>query len=79
MGFLCRFCAGYPGVFVAEEWVQDARNKARVEANLCAETNKALGAMKQENQELAAKLTAEERARRSAKAGLKNAQDQAED
>ena len=66
-------------VFVSEECVKDARNKARVEANLCTETNKALGAMKQENQELATKLTFEERAQRSAEAGLKNVQGQAED
>ena len=33
-------------VFVAEEWVKDARNEARVEANLRAEANKSLGAMK---------------------------------
>ena len=66
-------------VFVAEECVKDAQNKARVEANLCIETNKALGAMKQENQELATKLTFEEKVQRSAEAGLKNVQDQAED
>ena len=33
-------------VFVAEEWVKDARNEASVEANLRAEANKSLGAMK---------------------------------
>ena len=66
-------------VFVVEECVKDARNKARVEANLCTETNKALGAIKQENQELATKLTFEERAQRSAEAGLKNVQNQAKD
>ena len=66
-------------IFVAEEWVKDARSEARVEANLRAETNKALGAMKHENKELAFKLTVEERERRSAKAGLKNVHNQAED
>ena len=30
-------------VFVAEEWVKDARNDAKVKANLRAEANKALG------------------------------------
>jgi len=30
-------------VFMAEEWVKDAQNKDRVEANLHAETSKALG------------------------------------
>ena len=51
-------------VFAVEEWVKDARNKAKVEANLRAKANKALGAVTQENQELATKLTIEERARR---------------
>ena len=64
---------------MAEEWVKDARNEARVEANLCAETNKALGAAEQKNQKLTVKLTAEERERRSAEASLKNAQDQAKE
>ena len=38
-----------------------------------------MGTAKQECKELASKLTVKERERRSAKAGLKNAQDQAED
>ena len=66
-------------VYVAEEWVKDAQNEARVEANLRAETSKALKALKHKNQELVAKLTAEERARKSVEADLKNVQDQAED
>ena len=57
-------------VFVAEEWVKDAWNETRVEANLCAEVNKALGVAKQKNQELTTKLAAEEKARRSVEAGL---------
>ena len=60
---------------MADEWVKDTHNEARVEANLCAETSKAPGAAEQKNQELSVKLTAEERERRSAEAGLKNAQD----
>ena len=36
-------------VFMAEEWVKDARNEVRVEANLCAETSKALGVAEQKN------------------------------
>ena len=39
--------------FVVDEWVKDAQNKAKVEANLRAEAKESLGAMKQENQELA--------------------------
>ena len=61
---------------MAEEWVNDARNEMRVETNLRAETNRALGAFKQKNKELASKLVAEERAHLSVEAGLKNAEDQ---
>ena len=32
-----------------EEWVKDVGNKARVEANLRAETSKALGVAEQKN------------------------------
>ena len=64
---------------MVEEWVKDARNEARAKDNLHIKADKSLGAMKQENKELASKLIAKERARRSAKAGLKNAQDQAKD
>ena len=53
--------------------VKDAWNEAKVEANLHAEANRALGAAQQKNQELNAKLTAEERVRKSAEAGLQNA------
>ena len=66
-------------VFGAEEWVNDTRNGARVKANLYAEANRALGASEQKNKELANKLTAVDRAHLSAKAGLKNAEIQAED
>ena len=31
---------------MADEWVKDARNEARVGANLCAKADKALGATK---------------------------------
>ena len=60
-------------VFVAKEWVKDARNEVKVEANLRTETDKALGATKQKNQELTTKLAVEERAWRSAEANLQNA------
>ena len=54
-------------VFTTEEWVKDAQNEARVE------TSKALGAVEQKNQELAVKLIAEERGRKSIETSLKNA------
>ena len=47
---------------MAEEWVKDAQNEVRVEANLRVEIDKAVGAAKQKNQELTTKLAAEEKA-----------------
>ena len=64
---------------MAKDWVRDSRNEARAEAHSCAEIEKSLGAFKQEHMELANKLTAAERARLSAKAGLKSIEIQAED
>ena len=55
---------------MAEEWVKEAQN----EVHLHLETERALGAVKEENKELLSKLTAEERERKSAQAGLKNAE-----
>lgn len=52
--------------------MKDARNKARVEANLHAKTSKALGVTEQKGQELTMKLIVEERGRKSTKASLKN-------
>nr|XP_023891468.1 uncharacterized protein LOC112003488 [Quercus suber] len=51
-------------IFVAEEWVKDARNEAKAEAHSHAEAEKSLGTLK---------------ARKSAEAGLESTQDQAED
>ena len=47
---------------MAEEYVKDARNEVKVEANLRAKTDKALGIAKQKNQELTTKLATEEKA-----------------
>ena len=66
-------------VFVAEEWVKDARNEVRVEANLRTEANRALGVAEQKDQELNTKLSVEERAQKSVEASLQNTLDQAED
>ena len=55
-------------VFVAKEWVRDAHNEATAEAHSLAEVEKSLGALKQEQMELANKLTTSERAHLSAKA-----------
>ena len=64
---------------MAEEWFKDARNNVKNMVYLRLETEKALGAAKEENKELLSKLIVEERERRSVEAGLKNAQTQAED
>ena len=55
-------------VFVAKEWVRDAHNEARAEAHSLARVEKSLGALKQEQMELANKLTTSERAHLSAEA-----------
>ena len=60
-------------MFKTKEWVNDAWNEARVEANLRAETSKALGAVEQKNQELATKLIVEEKGRKNIETSLKNA------
>lgn len=57
--------------------MRDALNEAKVEANLRAKSNKALGAAEQKYKELTAKLTAEEWERKSTEVGLKNSQNQA--
>ena len=64
---------------MAEEWVKEARNDVKNEVHLRLETEKALGAAKEESKELLIKLTAEQRDRKSAEAGLKSLETQAED
>ena len=66
-------------VFVAEEWVKEAQNEVKNEVHLRLETEKALGAVKEENKELLSKLTTEEKERKSTQVGLKNAKAQVED
>ena len=48
-------------IFVVMEWVKDAQNDARVEANLRTEANKALGTSEKKNKQLTSKLIADER------------------
>ena len=66
-------------VYVAEEWVNRAKNDARHETNLYLDAKMALGAAKEENKDLATKLTASKRDRNSTLAYLKNVETQAED
>ena len=65
-------------IFVAEEWVKDARNQVKAEAYFRAEVEKSLEALKQEKAELTDKLVEAERACSNAEAGLKIAERQAE-
>ena len=64
---------------MVEEWVNKARNDTKSEVNLRLETVKALRALKEENKDPLSKLITEERERKSAQAGLKIAEAQAED
>ena len=66
-------------VFVAKEWVHDARKKVNVEALSRADVEKSLGALKQEQVELREKLKEANKARLNAEVGLKTAKRQAED
>ena len=58
---------------MAEEWVKDARSVARLADNLHTETSKALATAEHKNKEFTTKLAAEDKGRKSTKAGLKNA------
>ena len=66
-------------MFVAEEWVHDARNEANAEALSHADVEKSLGALKQEQVELSEKLKVTDQARLSAEVGLKTVERQADD
>ena len=81
--YLCDFSVVFgqitQQVFVAEEWVHDARNEANAEALSHADVEKSLGPLKQEQAELSEKLKVIDQARLSAEAGLKTMERQAED
>ena len=64
---------------MVEEWCRDNRKLANTKALSRAEVEKALGAFKQEHHELAKRLKEVETDCRSAEAGLKTAEKQAED
>ena len=66
-------------IFVAEEWVRNARKEANVVDLARANVEKSLGALKQEQVELFEKLKEADQACRSAEAGLKTVERQAED
>ena len=64
---------------MAEEFCRSNRSLAEAEAQSRTEVEKTVGSLKQENFELAEKFKEAEKKRRSAEAGLKNAETQAED
>ena len=64
---------------MAEEWVKDTKSEARLANNLRVETNKSLATAEKRTKELALKLATEDKERKSAEAGLKNAQAKAEE
>ena len=66
-------------VFVAKEWVRDAHKVANAKALSCANIEKSLGALKQEQTKLHEKLKEADKALLSAKAGLKIVERQADD
>ena len=66
-------------VFTGKEWVKDTQNKARLADNLRVETSKSLATVESKNKELALKLAAADRDRKSTEAGLRTAKAQAEE
>ena len=64
---------------MVEEYCRNKRNLAEAEAQSRAEVERFVGSLKQENLELLEKFKEAEKNRRSAEAGLKNAETQAED
>ncbi|KAL0016312.1 hypothetical protein SO802_003381 [Lithocarpus litseifolius] len=65
--------------FETKEWIREARNEAKAQAQSRAKVEKSLGTLKHEKAELAKKLTAAERARLSVESFLKSVETQAEE
>ncbi|XP_050285032.1 uncharacterized protein LOC126724597 [Quercus robur] len=66
-------------VFVAEEFCRSSRNLAEAETQARTEVEKALGSLRHDHTKLTAEFKDSENRRKSAEAGLKTAEDQAED
>ena len=64
---------------MAEEWVKDARNEAKAEADSHFEIEKMVGKLKEDQAKLSKQLKEAVRARDSSEAGLKNAEKQTEE
>ena len=69
---LLLLCGSPRKIYVAEEWVRNARDEVKAEAHSRFEVEKALGALKEEYKELGNKLTLAERECQNALVGLKN-------
>ena len=66
-------------IYVAEEWNKKTYIQVQAEVNACTETEKALGSLKDECFQISEQLKQEVKEKKSLEAGLKNAQEQAED
>ena len=66
-------------VYVAEEWVKDTYNEAKVEADSQSEVEKTVGNLKENQVKLSEQLNEAIRAKDSSDAGLKNAKKQVEE
>ena len=64
---------------MAEEWVKDAHNEARAEADSRSEIEKMVGNLKKDQAKLSEQLKEAIRARDSSDVGLKNAEKKAEE
>ena len=64
---------------MTEDWVKDVRSEAKAEFNTQSEIEKKVGTLKEDQAKLAEQLKEAVRARDSSKAGLKNAEKQAEE
>ena len=74
------FCyIDHPTGLRAEEWVKDARNEARAEADSRSEIEKMVGHLKEDQAKLSEQLKEAIRARDSSDVGLKNAEKKAEE
>ena len=64
---------------MTEDWVKDARSEAKAEFNAHSGVEKELGTLKESQAKLSEQLKEIVRARDSSEAGLKNAEQQAEE
>ena len=64
---------------MAEDWVKDARNKAKAKFNARSEVEKELGALKENQARLSEQLKEAIKAKDSSEAGLKTTEKQAEE